>query len=106
MGAWRLVTVGDFNGDHKPDYVLFNFSTLQTAIWYMNNNVFVSGAFGPTLPVAVDRLRNFEYSIALLTAFGPPGTGLKAVWRSDHLRRQIDVAARRSESKRNASKNG
>jgi hypothetical protein len=42
----------------------------------------------------------------LLTAFGSPGTGLKAVWQSDNLRWQIDVAARRSESKRNASKNG
>ena len=43
--------VGDFNGDGHPDFVLSNFSTQQTAIWYMNNNVFVSGAFGPTLPV-------------------------------------------------------
>jgi hypothetical protein len=34
------------------------------------------------------------------------GTGLKAVWQSDHLRWQIDVAASRSESKRKASKNG
>ncbi len=25
--------------------------THQTAIWYLNNNVFVSGVFGPTLPV-------------------------------------------------------
>jgi hypothetical protein len=31
--------------------VLFNFTTLQTAIWYMNNNIFVGGAFGPTLPL-------------------------------------------------------
>jgi len=44
------LAVGDFNGDSKPDYVLANPLTLQTAIWYMNNNVFVSGAFGPTLP--------------------------------------------------------
>jgi elongation factor P hydroxylase len=47
---WFLVGVCDFNGDSKPDYVLFNFSTRQTAVWYMNNNIFVSGAFGPTLP--------------------------------------------------------
>ena len=33
-----------------PDYVLQNTSTRQTAIWYLNNNVFVSGAFGPTVP--------------------------------------------------------
>jgi hypothetical protein len=49
---WFLEGVGDFNGDSKPDYVLFNvnFNTRQTAIWYMNNNIFVSGAYGPTLP--------------------------------------------------------
>ena len=45
-----MVAVADFNGDSKPDYVLFNFITSQTAIWYMNDNVFVSGAFGPALP--------------------------------------------------------
>src|SRR5262249_59552442 len=45
-----LVAVGDFNGDHKPDYVLMNFITNQTGIWYMNNNVFVGALFGPTLP--------------------------------------------------------
>ncbi len=43
-------TVGDFNGDGKPDYLPYNAGTRQTAIWYMNNNVFVSSAFGPTLP--------------------------------------------------------
>src|SRR5881392_1472336 len=40
----------DFNQDGKPDYVLFNAVTHQTAVWYLNNNVFVGGAFGPTLP--------------------------------------------------------
>jgi VCBS repeat protein len=48
--AWDLVGIGDFNGDGHPDYVLFNFDTHQTAIWYLNNNVLVGGAFGPTLP--------------------------------------------------------
>jgi hypothetical protein len=48
---WHLVAVGDFNADGKPDYVLYNAGTRQTAIWYLNNNVFVGGAFGPTLPV-------------------------------------------------------
>jgi len=41
----------DFNRDGKNDYLLFNPSTRQSAIWYMNNNVRVSGAYGPTLPV-------------------------------------------------------
>ena len=48
---WKLVAVGDFNGDGKPDYVLYNSNTLQTAIWYLNNNVYVSGGYGPTLPL-------------------------------------------------------
>ena len=47
---WDLVAVGDFNADGKPDYVIYNTFTRQTAIWYLNNNVFASGDFGPTLP--------------------------------------------------------
>ena len=34
----------------KPDYVLYNAGTRQTAVWYMNNNVHVGGGYGPTLP--------------------------------------------------------
>jgi uncharacterized protein YbdZ (MbtH family) len=49
-GGWELVAVGKFNDDCQPDYVLYNASTRQTAIWYVNNNVFAGGAFGPTLP--------------------------------------------------------
>jgi hypothetical protein len=33
-----------FNGNGKPDYLLYNAATVQTAIWYLNNNMFVSGA--------------------------------------------------------------
>ena len=40
----------DFNQDGKPDYVLYNAVTHQTAVWYLDNNVLVGGAFGPTLP--------------------------------------------------------
>jgi hypothetical protein len=42
--------VADFNGDGNPDYALFNASTRQTAIWYMNNRLRVSAVYGPTLP--------------------------------------------------------
>jgi hypothetical protein len=48
--GWNLITTVDFNGDSKPDYVLSNTATGATAVWYMNNNVFVNSAFGPTLP--------------------------------------------------------
>jgi len=41
----------DFNGDGEPDYLLYNVSTRQTAVWYLNNNAFVAGTYAPTLPV-------------------------------------------------------
>ena len=41
LSGWVLVATADFNGDGKPDYVLYNGSTRQTAIWYLNNNVYV-----------------------------------------------------------------
>ena len=42
--------LNDFNGDGEPDYLLYNVSTRQTAVWYLNNNAFVAGAYAPTLP--------------------------------------------------------
>jgi hypothetical protein len=47
--GWELVATAAFNGDNKPDYVLYRASARQTAIWYLNNNVLISGAYGPTL---------------------------------------------------------
>ena len=40
----------DFNSDAKPDLLLFNAGTRQTAVWYMHNNVRIGSANGPTLP--------------------------------------------------------
>ena len=40
----------DFNGDARPDLLLFNAGTRHTAVWYMNNNVRIGNANGPTLP--------------------------------------------------------
>ena len=48
--GWALVATGDFNNDGRPDFVIYNASTSQTVIWYLNNNVFIGGAVGPTLP--------------------------------------------------------
>ena len=45
-----LLPATDLNDDGKPDYVLYYGGTRQTAVWYMNNNVFLGGAYGPTLP--------------------------------------------------------
>ena len=49
--GWELVATADFNGNGKPGLCALQCRTHQTAIWYLNNNVYVSGAFGPTLPV-------------------------------------------------------
>jgi len=38
----------DFNSDGRPDYLLYNPSTHQTVIWYLNNNTLISHAYGPT----------------------------------------------------------
>jgi hypothetical protein len=40
----------DFNGDARPDLLLFNAGTRQTTVWYMNNNVRIGSASGPTVP--------------------------------------------------------
>jgi hypothetical protein len=48
IGTARAV-VTDFNGEGSPDYVLQRASTHQTGIWYLDNNVYASSAFGPTL---------------------------------------------------------
>ena len=40
----------DFNNDADSDLLLFNAGTRHTAVWYMNNNVRIGSANGPTLP--------------------------------------------------------
>ena len=50
LATLTLGQAADFNGDGYPDYVLYNPSTRQTAIWYLNNNVFIHSAYAPTLP--------------------------------------------------------
>ena len=39
----------DFNNDANSDLLLFNANTRKTAVWYMNNNVRIGNANGPTL---------------------------------------------------------
>ena len=45
-----VVPATDFNSDARPDFLLSNPITRQTAIWYMNNNIHFASNTGPTLP--------------------------------------------------------
>jgi hypothetical protein len=48
--GWELVGAADFNGDRKPDYLLYNGNTQQTAIFYLSGVTLLGWDFGPTLP--------------------------------------------------------
>ena len=39
----------DFNGDNKPDYLLVNAASRQTAIWHLNGVNLANAVFGPRL---------------------------------------------------------
>jgi len=48
---WKVIGLGDFNRDHKNDIVWRNSSTLDCAVWSMNDTTFVSAAFLPKVGV-------------------------------------------------------
>src|SRR4051812_32565634 len=50
FGSFTRSQAVDFNHDGNPDYVLYNQSTRQTAIWYLNNNALIGSTYGPALP--------------------------------------------------------
>ena len=66
----------------NANYVLYNSSTRQTAVWRLNNNVFTGGVFGPTLPAgwslvaAADFTGSLNADYVLFNA----STGQSAIW--------------------------
>jgi hypothetical protein len=80
--GWQISALGDLNHDGKPDYLLYNTSTRRTAVWYMNNNVFVTGAYGPTLPAGwqVIDVADFNGDGNLDYALFNPSTRQTAIW--------------------------
>ena len=74
--------VSDFNSDGHPDYVLRNANTRQTAIWYLNNNIYVSGAYGPTLVAgwSLRGLADFNRDNHSDYALFAPNTNQTALW--------------------------
>ena len=50
--GWKVVGVGEFNGDGKSDLVFQNQTTNQVAIWYMNGAKYQGGVLLPFTPLA------------------------------------------------------
>ena len=50
--GYKVVGVGDFNGDGKSDLVFQNQTTNQVAIWFMNGAVYTGGVLLPFVPPA------------------------------------------------------
>jgi hypothetical protein len=75
-------TSTDFNHDGKPDYVLYNGGTHQTAVWHMNNNIFLGGVLAPTLPPGwnVIDVADFNGDGDLDYALFNPSTHQTAIW--------------------------
>jgi hypothetical protein len=74
--------VADFNNDGHPDWVVRNAGTRQTALWYLNNNVLVGSAYGPTL-AAGWRLRAVDdFNLDSHSDYGlfAPSTNQTAIW--------------------------
>jgi hypothetical protein len=74
--------ISDFNSDGHPDYVLRKPSTRQTAIWYLNNNVFISGALGPSITVGwvLNGVADFNRDVHPDYALFNVSTDRTAIW--------------------------
>jgi hypothetical protein len=83
-GPARAV-VSDFNGDGSPDYVLQTARTHQTAIWYLDNNVYVDFALGPTLtPWRLAAVADFNHDSHGDYSLFNPVTGLTGIYYLDN----------------------
>jgi FG-GAP-like repeat len=80
--ATSRAVLGDFNNDGHPDYVLRNPSTRQTAIWYLNNNIYQNGALGPSITAgwALDGMADFNRDVHPDYALFNPTTDRTAIW--------------------------
>jgi len=74
--------VADFNSDGHPDYVLRNPGTHQTAIWYLNNSVFIGGALGPSITAGwvLDGVADFNRDVHPDYALFNATTDQTAIW--------------------------
>src|SRR5205823_14021906 len=74
--------VADFNNDSHPDYVLRNPGTRQTAIWYLNNNIYQGGALGPSITAGwvLDGVADFNRDVHPDYALFNSATDRTAIW--------------------------
>src|SRR4029079_10936667 len=68
--------------DGKPDYLLYNTATHQTAQWYLNNSMLISGTYSGTLPAgwSVAGVADFDGDGQLDYALFNAGTQQSAIW--------------------------
>jgi hypothetical protein len=80
VGTPRAI-VSDFNGDGSPDYVLQRPGTHQTAIWYLDNNVYADFALGPTLASwRLAAAADFNHDSHADYSLFNPVTGFTGIW--------------------------
>ena len=81
--GWRVVGVGDFNGDGKSDLLFQNQTTGQLVVWYMNGYLDQGGVLLPFAPVAgwkVVGTGDFNADGLTDIVFQNQTTGQLAVW--------------------------
>ena len=74
--------MADFNGDGERDYLLFNASTRQSAIWYLSGVTFLGSAYGPTSPAGWSLIGTADFNGDGKPdyLFFSPSTGWTAIW--------------------------
>ena len=81
--GWKVVAIGDFNGDGKSDLVFQNQTTNQVAIWFMNGYLYQGGVLMPYTPPAgwtVAGAGDFNGDGMTDLAFQNQTTGQIALW--------------------------
>jgi predicted outer membrane repeat protein len=87
IGSFELQTPApvltpDFNSDGKIDYLLQNANTRQTAVWLLNDNIYLRGVFGPTLPGGWNAIDTGDFDLDRETDYAlfNPATRQTAIW--------------------------
>ena len=59
----RTAVVADFNGDSHPDWVVRNVTTRQTALVYLNDNIVIGAALGPSLTNSLELTGAADFNV-------------------------------------------